>query len=198
MSYIDKRLMTKINMDCFIQNLIRDKLLSVEVNNFNREKVVVIIEDGYIDRWPQPVSDDNIISGINSKKQLVPATTTTSPNADIGTDAASINHRPRCRLFVATVRDSARVFFNARPEVFRRMEGNKKQIDRWVANHVTHSSNNSVDIRREMNESRLVIPNRSWKQHHQRFRREKSESMLVIPKRSWKQLPAVIEKRRRR
>jgi hypothetical protein len=180
-------------MDCFVRNLLRAKLLSVEENNFNSEEVADIIEDRDSDRWSQPVIDDDTISGINSKEKLV-ATTIPALNAVIGSDDSStiLHHRPQRRLDVALVSDNARCFADARSEVFRRMEDNSTQIDRWDANHSTHSNNNRVDIRREMSDSRLVIPNRRWKQQHQRFRREKSETMLVMPKRSKKQQHAVI------
>ena len=225
-------------MDCFIRNLLRDKLLSVEENNFNNEEFVDIIEDGNSDRWSISVLNDDTISGINGRKKLVAATipafnavigtdafstilhhrphslfvsdddtvssidskeklvaaTIPALNAVIGTDAFStiLNQRPQRRLSVALVSDNARCFAKNRPEVFHRMEGNKTQIDRWDANHSTHSDSNRSHIRRAMSDSRLVIPNRSWKQQYEPFRQEKRDTMLVMPKRSRKQQHVVI------
>lgn len=71
------------------------------------------------------------------------------------------------------------------------------EIDRWVVNH-----DNNNNLRREMSDSRLVIPKRSWKQKQRDFRREMSDSMLVIANmRNWKQqqqqqLTAITNKRK--
>jgi hypothetical protein len=163
------------SMDCFIQNLLRDKWLSVEGNSFddNTDEVVNSIEDGDSDCWHLPASDNDLISSMNVKEKLF-AVTISDPNAAVGTDASSISlHRRRRHLFVSLVVDNA-VFAEARPYVFRRMETNEKQIDRWDANHGTndnYSKNND-----KMSDSRLVIPQRSWKQQHR-------DSMLAIPKR---------------
>ena len=180
-------------MDCFIRNLLRDKLLSVEENNFNNEEFADIIEDGNSDRWSISVLNDDTISGINRREELV-AATIPAFNAVIGTDAFStiLHQRPQRRLSVALVSDNARCFAKNRPEVFHRMEGNKTQIDRWDANHSTHSDSNRSHIRRAMSDSRLVIPNRSWKQQYEPFRQEKRDTMLVMPKRSRKQQHVVI------
>jgi hypothetical protein len=52
-------------------------------------------------------------------------------------------------------------------------------------------------IRREISDSRLVIPNRSWEQQNQPFRREKKDTMLMMPKRRRKQQHAVIASKRK-
>jgi hypothetical protein len=174
-------------MDCFIQNLLRDKWLSVEGNNFdnNTDEVVIdSIEDGDSDCLPLPVlSDNDIISSMNIKEKLIDVTIT-DPNADadVGTDGeSSISpHRRRRRrrrhLFVSLVSDNA-VFAEGRSCAFRRTEDNEKQIDRWDANHGIHDNYNENNDK--INDSRrLVIPQeRSWKQ-------QQRDSMLAIPKRT--------------
>jgi hypothetical protein len=184
-------------MDSFIQKLLRGKLLSVEGNDIN--DVVDII-------CPLPVSsDDDIISiSVNAIKEKLSIATIAAPNnADIGTGRASTSlmhrHRPHRFLYVDIVTDNALVFADARPNIFRQMEDKKTQIiDRWDAIYGSHSSNNISNnnkknnncnndindlLRRKMSDSRLVIPDRRWKQQHRDFRRENCDSMLLIPTR---------------
>jgi hypothetical protein len=101
----------------------------------------------------------------------------------------------------------------ALPEVFRRMEFNKKQRDRCefqynrlITNHPRNINTNNNNIRQEMsNDTMWVISKRVWKEQEQEqeqehaiscsdfnnnrncFMRGMIDSILVIPKMSWKQ-----------
>jgi hypothetical protein len=199
----------KYNMDCFIQDLLRDKLLSIEENNSdndndndndsnsnsnsNSDEFVDSIDDDDSDCW---------------KKIIV---ITAPNNTDVGTGAASTSlHRRRRRLFVAIVSDNSRVFSQKRPDGFRRMEDIKKQKDQWDANHHgtnndsnnnNNNNNNKDELKREMSDLRLLVAkNTCRKQHHRDFRREMSDSMLLVPKRRCSDLTimglAIINKKK--
>ena len=166
-------------MDFFMQDLLRNTLVSIEGNNSDNDndsdsdESVDSIDDNDGDCWQIPVPDDDddgIIFSLNAKGKLTVDIITAPSNADVGTS----------HLSVALVSDNAKILAVARPEVFRRMEDIKKQKDQWDANHGTHN-NNSIntskdDLKREMRDSMLIVANTCRKeQEHRDFRRKMSD-----------------------
>ena len=167
-------------MDFFMQDLLRNTLVSIEGNNSDSDndsdsdESVDSIDDNDGDCWQIPVPDDDddgIIFSLNAKGKLTVDIITAPSNADVGTS----------HLSVALVSDNAKILAVARPEVFRRMEDIRKQKDQWDANHGTHSNGNNIntnrdDLKREMRDSMLIVANTCRKeQEHRDFRRKMSD-----------------------
>ena len=168
-------------MDFFMQDLLRNTLVSIEGNNSDNDndsdsdESVDSIDDNDGDCWQIPVPDDDddgIIFSLNAKGKLIVDIITAPSNADVGTS----------HLSVALVSDNAKILAVARPEVFRRMEDIRKQKDQWDANHGTHNNNdndintNKDDLKQEMRDSMLLVANTCRKQQeHRDFRRKMSD-----------------------
>jgi hypothetical protein len=188
---IDDIIRVKYSMDCFIQDLLRDKLLPIEEDNSDNDsdsdESVDSIDDNDSDCWKLPISDDDddddIIFISNVRDKLIVDIITAPSNADVGTgtDSTSVHRRRHDhgrhdhgrhdhgrRLSVALVSDNAKVFAVARPEVFRRMEDIKKQKDRWDANHGTH-----INIINDNNNNNTTTNKYDLK-------REMSDSILLV------------------